>query len=110
MRAIEGEKITSAGDDSDDRSDVLEMRPMKKKPPHDDEKKNSVNDHTDEYWKCTGHLTANQKTKEDWVTEEEGLNRGHRASESFAVLNELVVVISPLHSRLTCRIVDPIRF
>ena len=64
----------------------------------------------DEYWKCTGHLKANQKTKEDWVKEEEGLNRGHRASESFTVLNELVVVLSLLYGWLMCRIVDPIRF
>jgi hypothetical protein len=110
MRVIESEENTSAEDDSDDRSDVLEIRPKKKEPPHHDEKKDSVNDHTDEYWKYTGHLKANQKTKGDWVEEDEALNRGHQASESFAVLNELVVVLSPLYSWLTCRIVDPIRF
>ena len=46
--------------------------------------------HTEEYWK-----SSSGKTKADWVKEEEGLNRGHRASESFAVLNELVVVRPP---------------
>jgi len=49
--------------------------------------------HTDEYWKRGGKDAG--KSKDDWVKEEEELNRGHRSNESFAVLNELVVVCSP---------------
>jgi hypothetical protein len=49
--------------------------------------KDAPNHHTEEYW-------TRERGKADWVKEEEVLNRGHRASESFAVLNELVVVPS----------------
>jgi hypothetical protein len=74
------------------------------------------NNHTEEYWKVEGGRGV--KSKADWVKEEEGLNRGHRASESFAVLNELVVVPSPTPKTpegvkrrgLMVRIVDRIRF
>jgi hypothetical protein len=53
---------------------------------------NWADHHTEEYWRIKGD---GSKSKDDWVREEEGLNRGHRASESFAVLNELVVVSPP---------------
>jgi len=95
MRLIEGEE-----EDSDSRSDMLEMpNPhLKQKDGHREGKDGSGGagagagartvHHTEEYWK-----SSSDKTRADWVKEEEGLNRGHRASESFAVLNELVVVL-----------------
>ena len=83
MRAVETDS-----EDSDDRSDILEMHPQSK---IDSDRAAAVGDnHTEEYWKS--ERGTGMKTKADWVKEEEGLNRGHRASESFAVLNELVVV------------------
>jgi hypothetical protein len=95
MRAVETDE-----EDSDDRSDILEMHPRSKTD------RNGVvvggkdvggNNHTEEYWKAEGGRGV--KSKADWVKEEEGLNRGHKASESFAVLNELVVVpIPPFYS------------
>ena len=91
MRAVETDE-----EDSDDRSDILEMHPQSKV---DGDgvvkggKEVEGNNHTEEYWKVEGGRGV--KSKADWVKEEEGLNRGHRASESFAVLNELVVVPSP---------------
>jgi hypothetical protein len=100
MRLIEN----GAGGDSEDSSssDVLEMpnphfRQQGKGDGQDESGKRGKGGkggkdagtvhHTEEYWK-----SSTGKTKADWVKEEEGLNRGHRASESFAVLNELVVV------------------
>lgn len=98
MQAVEN---TSSGEESisDDPSDVLEMHSMKKQPPHprgEGGKKKSVDDHTEEYWASSGRpRKVNEKSKADWVKKEEGLNKGHRACESFAVLNELVVVRPP---------------
>ena len=99
MRLIEAEE-----EDSDSRSDMLEMpNPhLRGKDGHHEGKDGQGKDghrdgagagdrtvhHTEEYWK-----SSSDKTRADWVKEEEGLNRGHRASESFAVLNELVVVL-----------------
>ena len=75
-------------DDSDDRSDMLEMHSqMKREVKHG--AKDAVNHHTEEYWK---RGQPGERTKADWAREEEWLNKNHRASESFAVLNELVVV------------------
>jgi len=83
-------RLVENGDNSEDSDDkeALEMHH-----PFKDEGEKVSTDaqsshHTEEYWKTA----SAQKTKQDWVKEEEGLNRGHRASESFAVLNELVVV------------------
>ena len=81
--------IENSGDEedsSDSTSDQLEMPNPRK---HKDAGEDGVH-HTAEYWK-----SSSDKTKADWVKEEEVLNRGHKASESFAVLNELVVVILP---------------
>jgi len=91
MRLIEGEE-----EDSDSRSDMLEMpNPhLRGKDSAQDGHRDGPGSgertvhHTEEYWK-----SSSDKTRADWVKEEEGLNRGHRASESFAVLNELVVVL-----------------
>lgn len=101
MRLIDG---AEEEDSSDSRSDMLEMPGPHRGEKHGkdarrdkdgDGKKGSEGKdgvhHTEEYWK-----SSSGKTKADWVKEEEGLNRGHRGSESFAVLNELVVV-SPLY-------------
>jgi hypothetical protein len=91
MRLVENSDISS---DSEDK-DILEMHhPFK-----DDGEKVAADGshHTEEYWKT---LSPPQRTKQAWVKEEEGLNRGHRASESFAVLNELVVVcVLPFESK-----------
>src|SRR5271167_2648431 len=99
MRLIEG---AEEEDSSDSKSDMLEIPNRHRREGHgmdgrhrekddrdwkdEDAEKDGVH-HTEEYWK-----SSNGATKADWVKEEEGLNRGHRASESFAVLNELVVV------------------
>lgn len=96
MRAVETDS-----EDSDNKSDILEMRPQSKidgdgvvhQPPSTNGAagtKGTGDNHTEEYWKS--ERGTGVKIKADWVKEEEGLNRGHRASESFAVLNELVVV------------------
>jgi hypothetical protein len=61
--------------------------------------------HTEEYWKSA--RSNGGKSKDDWVKEQEGLNRGHRASESFAVLNELVVVCPPLPTPLVISLRPP---
>jgi hypothetical protein len=98
MRLIEG---ADEEDSSDSKSDMLEMPNPYRKGAHGRDArvdkdgaghggKDGVH-HTEEYWK-----SPSGKTKADWVKEEEGLNRGHRASESFAVLNELVVVRPPV--------------
>lgn len=79
-------------DDSDDRSDMLEMHSqMKREVKHGT--KDAVNHHTEEYWK---RQQPGERTEADLAREEEWLNKNHRASESFAVLNELVVVWSLL--------------
>jgi hypothetical protein len=82
MRLIEN----GDSEDTDDQSDYLEMQPRFKQV-GEEVSAEASNHHTEEYWK-----SKREKTKTDWVKEEEGLNKGHRASESFAVLNELVVV------------------
>jgi ATP-NAD kinase N-terminal domain len=106
MRAIEH---SSSEEEESTSEDMLEMRRPPKKMAPDAAGVNAVKDggvfgvggkvdlkwadhHTEEYWRIRGD---GSKSKEDWVREEEGLNRGHRASESFAVLNELVVVCPP---------------
>ena len=82
MRLVEN----GDSEDTDDQSEYLEMQPQIKQV-GEKVAAEASNHHTDEYWK-----NDKEKTKADWVKEEEGLNKGHRASESFAVLNELVVV------------------
>ena len=84
MRVVEPPSSNDSSD-SDDRSDVLEMRSQRK---GDRSANNPVNQFTDEYWKST---KASEKSKEDRV-EDERLNMAHTATESFSVLNELVVV------------------
>jgi hypothetical protein len=74
-------RIIENGNTSPDR-EILEIKNIKK---------DGVNNHTDEYW-TSGQLGM---TREDWIKEEEQLNRGHKACESFSVLNELVVVYLP---------------
>jgi hypothetical protein len=111
MRLIEGEE-----EDSDSRSDMLEMpNPrLRGKDSAQDGHRDGAGDgdrtvhHTEEYWK-----SSSDKTRADWVKEEEGLNRGHRASESFAVLNELVVVLPFLPwscCRVTCIVLHRLVF
>ena len=78
--------VETDSEDSDDRSDILEMRP-----PSNVDGDRVGNNHTEEYWKSD--QGTGLKGKADWV--EERLNRGHTASESFTVLNELVVVTPP---------------
>jgi hypothetical protein len=85
MRVVESNPSDDSSDGGD-RSDVLEIHPQRKE---DRNAKHAVNDHTEEYWKST---KAIDKSKVDWVKDEEELSTGHIASESFAVLNELVVV------------------
>jgi hypothetical protein len=99
MRVVES-TATDDASDSDDRSDVLEIHPQRKEDQH------AVNDHTEEYWKSTKPI---DKSKADWVKDEEDLSTEHIASESFAVLNELVVVF-PEENGSDFRIVDRIRF
>lgn len=90
MRHIE----TGSTEESDNTSDMLEMRSRTKRKgkqvSHD-----SANHHTNEYWQPSGHNHHGGRTKSEWVKEEEWLNKGHKASESFSVLNELVVVSYP---------------
>ena len=94
MRLVESENTSPETTESE--SDVLEMhstmgRGTEMDAVKRDTKSEQHNEHhTDEYWKDRG-----QGKRSDWVKEEEVLNRGHRASESFAVLNELVVVKLP---------------
>jgi NAD+ kinase len=91
MRLVEN----GDSEDTDDQSDYLEMHPhIKKEGEH--VAPETSNHHTDEYW-----VSTKEKTKTDWVKEEEGLNKGHRASESFSVLNELVVVRLNYENHLT---------
>jgi len=97
MRLVENSEPSS---DSEDK-EILEMHH-----PFKEQRSGNASHHTEEYWKSA----SAQKTKQDWVKEEEGLNRGHRASESFAVLNELVVVIPLCLRGLRCRIGDRIPF
>jgi len=85
MRLVENSDTS----DSDANDSALEMyHPFKSDQGKSGTEANSH--HTEEYWKTA----SARKTKADWVKEEEVLNRGHRASETFAVLNELVVVRS----------------
>jgi len=93
MRAVDNGDVESS--DESDRSDVLEMHPQMKavesKLVDGEAGDDSLNHHTEEYWKSNHQ----QKSQADWVKDEEELNRGHRAMETFAVLNELVVVSYP---------------
>lgn len=89
--------------DSDDQSDVLEMRSRRK---GDRSANNPVNHFTEEYWKSA---KPSEKSKEDRV-EDEGLNMAHIATESFSVLNELVVVFPEENCVSDFRIVDQIHF
>jgi len=97
MRAVDSSEESTS--DSDDNPDFLEMfsNPKSTAP---DGKRNNVDDHTEEYWKSNGHQvgSSNEKTKNYWVNEVEALNKRHRASDSFSVLNELVVVRVPFSS------------
>ena len=86
MRVVESPASDDTSD-GEDRYDALEMNPQRKK---DRTAKDALNNHTEEYWKST---KASDKSKADRVKDEEELNTGHRASESFSVLNELVVVL-----------------
>ena len=88
-------RTVGSNDSSETDSDVLEMRPRIKQTV-DQASRDSLNHHTSEYWANT--LTPPHRgefVNANWVKMEEALNRGHRASESFAVLNELVVVFLP---------------
>ena len=93
MRAIEND----SSEDSDDRYDILEMHPQSKVDGNSTAGGGVGDNHTLEYWKNERGF----RSKADWVKEEEVLNRRHRASESFAVLNELVVVPPPFLSLYT---------
>jgi len=96
MRAIDTSS-SSAESEGEPNDEWLEMkRPPKKMAPPDQlvaagGADGEVNRQTEEYWKETGD---GGKSKDDWVWEEEALNRRHRSTESFSVLNELVVVHS----------------
>jgi len=96
MRAIDTSS-PSAESEGEPNDEWLEMRrPPKKTGPPDQPvtaggADGEMNHHTEEYWK---ESRDGEKSKDDWVWEEEGLNRRHRSTESFSVLNELVVVRS----------------
>lgn len=85
MRVVESPSSDDSSD-TDEQSDALEMHPQRKEAQITED---AVNHHTEEYWKSTD---ASQKSTADRVKEKERLNMAHRASDSFAVLNELVVV------------------
>ena len=91
-------------DDTDDGPDFLEMHFQQKR---DRGAQDAVNHHTEEYWKST---RASEMSNADQVKEDERLNMIHRPSESFAVLNELVVVFPEENCRSNFRIVDRIHF
>ena len=96
MRAVKTSSSGDTSEDTDDQSDVLEMHPRNKQKDAVPGTLGTENLHTEEYWKANN---ANNRTSNaDWIRDEESLNRGHRASVSFAVLNELVVVHRPLYT------------
>jgi NAD+ kinase len=82
-------KVIKNGDPTSDESENLESLEMH--PRNKSKTKHSSppisNHHTEEYWKSHSRDKPNE-----WMEEEESLNKGHRPSVSFSVLNELVVV------------------
>jgi ATP-NAD kinase N-terminal domain len=104
MRMVENSESSS---EDTDRSEMLEMHfeaKPKKKP-----EGNNVNHHTEEYWKSSGQPIGPVKSRANRGREDEWLHTGHRASESFSVLNELVVVSHGSQIGIDHRIGDRIR-
>ena len=85
MHVVESNDTTTS-DETDDQSEPLEMRPHAKKEGQPMSPRRPLN-LVEQHGKSRSGGATN-----DWMEEEERLNKGHRATESFVVLNELVVV------------------